>query len=675
MSAGLAEAAAFLCQQWPVFPCDSEKRPVTPNGYKNAVTDPDAARRLFRTPGAALIGVPTGPEADLAVVDLDVKNGGAGLEWLAANEARLPRTRRHRTRSGGLHLIFRYPAGRRVRNSVSKLAPGVDIRGAGGYIIVPPSTGYEIADDAMPAVMPGWLIELLDPPQVVRPVPQMPRGNLGSADGTPYGLGALDRECAAVAGAPPGTQEVTLNNAGLKLGALVAGQELARAVAVSSLVGAGLQMAAAAGERSWSTDEVRRKVERAVADGMAAPRTAPIREVRHTVRIEFGSPEVDAPWPDEVPEHLAAEPDPTPEPEAEAEAKPAGGLPVLRFEDITPALDTADFVQGLLVEGSAAVVYGESNAGKTFWATDLSLHVAAGLEWNGKRVEQGGVVYCVLEGGSGFRNRVSAWRTDRGLDDASIPFSAIPATLNLLDPEADTPRLIAAIKAEAARMGCPVKLVVIDTLSRAFAGGNENASEDMGRLVANMDLIRAETGACVMFIHHSGKDQAKGARGHSSLRAAIDTELEVAAEPGSDLKTATLVKQRELAKGAVFAFRLDVIELGKNRHGEPVTTCLVRPIASDDVPVPRKRLTPSAREAFAALREGLAKYGATVPMREIPEGMPVIALEQWRAEFYSRSTRDNAEANKKAFQNGTKDLIQAGLVGFLLNRAWIARAD
>ena len=357
------------------------------------------------------------------------------------------------------------------------------------------------------------------------------------------------------------------------------------------------------------------------------------------------------------------------------QAKGPAPLPVLRFEDIQPVLDTADFVQGLLIEAAAAVVYGESNAGKTFWATDLSLHVAAGMDWNGRRVEQGGVVYCVLEGGSGFRNRVSAWKRDRGMEDAVIPFASIPSKLDLLYPEADTPRLIAAIKAEGERMGCPIKLVVVDTLARAFAGGNENASEDMGMLVHNMDLIREETGACVLFIHHSGKDQAKGARGHSSLRAAIDTEIEVKAEVGTELKTATVVKQREMAKGDVFPFRLDVVELGKNRHGEAVTSCLVRPLDADDMPERRKPLPPTAKEAFVALREALAKHGKTTVMQEIPAGVHVVTLEQWRAEFYSRSTRDSQDSNKKAFQNGTRDLLKTGLAGFLLNLAWIVEVD
>ena len=260
-------------------------------------------------------------------------------------------------------------------------------------------------------------------------------------------------------------------------------------------------------------------------------------------------------------------------------------LPLLWFDDIMPVLEARDFVQGVLVEGGAAVVYGDSNAGKTFWVTDLALHVATGRVWNGRRVDQGGVVYCAMEGGNGFRNRVSAWRqghvTPRVTCDAVTPFAAIPASLNLLDPEADTPRLIETIQAAAKRMGRPVKLLVVDTLSRAMAGGNENASDDMGALVRSMDAIRAATGACVLFVHHSGKDAAKGARGHSLLRAAVDTEIEVRTDEASGSRTASVVKQRELTKGAAFGFRLDVHVLGQNQHGEDVTTCTVAPEAAD----------------------------------------------------------------------------------------------
>ena len=252
------------------------------------------------------------------------------------------------------------------------------------------------------------------------------------------------------------------------------------------------------------------------------------------------------------------------------------GLPLLWFDDIAPVLEAADFVQGTLIEGGAAVVYGDSNVGKTFWVTDLALHVAAGMRWNDRRVDRGGVIYVALEGGNGFRNRVSAWREVHG-GTGPLPFAAVTSPINLLDPDADAQSLIDAITAARTRMGCPVKLVVVDTLSRALAGGNENDSADMGALVGSMDRIRAETGACVLFTHHSGKDAAKGARGHSLLRAAIDTEIEVRVEPDTGLRTAAVVKQRDLAKGGTFTFRLDVKTLGENQHGEPVTTCLVMP--------------------------------------------------------------------------------------------------
>lgn len=289
---------------------------------------------------------------------------------------------------------------------------------------------------------------------------------------------------------------------------------------------------------------------------------------------------------------VAAQTTPLPVNRAEARINPT--LPLEWFEDIQPVLEARDFVQGLLTEGAAGVVYGESNAGKTFWTTDLALHVAAGKEWNGRRVEQGAVLYAVLEGGNGFRNRVAAWRKAHGYEQTPLPFAAVPVALNLLDPEADTPRLVQTIRTAEARAGHPFKLIIIDTLSRAMAGGNENAPDDMGALVRNMDAIRQATGAAVLFIHHSGKDQARGARGHSLLRAAIDTEIEVTADDTAGTKAATVVKQRDLTKGAVFGFRLDTVVLGQNEHGEDVTTCVAEPlpgVAATRGPDKRRALT------------------------------------------------------------------------------------
>lgn len=349
-------------------------------------------------------------------------------------------------------------------------------------------------------------------------------------------------------------------------------------------------------------------------------------------------------------------------------------LPLVWFNDIETVLDAKDFVQGVLVEQGSVVVYGESNAGKTFWTTDLALHVAAGLEWNGRRVEGGGVIYCVLEGGAGFRNRVAAWRDRTGQKD--IPFAAVPASLNLLNPDADTPRLVQLIKFAAKQLGVPIKLVVIDTLSRAMAGGNENAPDGMGLLVQNMDTIRSETGACVVFVHHSGKDQARGARGHSLLRAAIDTEVEVVASETED-KVATVVKQREMKKGDAFGFTLKVVELGENRHGEKVTTCIVAP--QDAIPdrgqrgTKKKPLAANASLGARALGIAMGKKGALLPpYSDYPEDTMAVSASEWKDEF-NQLKAGSSDTNKHAFNGAETALLAARIITARNGLVWFVK--
>ena len=410
--------------------------------------------------------------------------------------------------------------------------------------------------------------------------------------------------------------------------------------------------------------------------------------------IPFPIPRDDEP-PDFIPDDEPApaqlnghDHEPAPPPESEYEdwepaAKPAitlgePSLPLLWFENIEPTTDVRDFIQGVLLEQTAAVIYGESNAGKTFFATDLALHVAAGFPWNERRVEQGGVVYCALEGGIGFRNRVFAWKTAHGLDDKQIPFAAIPASINLLHPDADTPKLIHAVNFAAQQLEIPVKLIVVDTLSRAMAGGDENSPEDMGALVVNMDKIRAETGAMVLFIHHSGKDAARGARGHSLLRAAVDTEIEVVADPEGDKKSATVVKQRDLSKGSVFTFSLQVVEIGHNRYGDPVTSCTVTPLSVTEASLRRapnrRSMADSVVHARQLLVNALAKHGAILPpCPDYPENTSACATDRFREEFYAEMDGETPAAKRQAFFRAKKSLTDREIAVARGPYIWLAR--
>lgn len=335
-------------------------------------------------------------------------------------------------------------------------------------------------------------------------------------------------------------------------------------------------------------------------------------------------------------------------------AQTGSAPPILGFtfaDDVAPTLDNRDFVEDLLTEKGLSVLYGESNSGKTFLASDLALHVATGLDWFGREVERGAVIYVPGEGAFGIRNRVVAWRQEHRID-LKIPLAVTDRGIDLLNDDGDA----MAVRALAAQVtettGLPVRLIVIDTLSRAMAGGNENAPDDMGALVRNADLLREATGAHVMFVHHSGKDRAAGARGHSLLRAAVDTEIEVAKD--GDTTTATVKKQRDLPVDGTFAFTLGVVELGTNQRGKPVTSCVVRPT---EVRPPRPTepdLTPNQRTMFRILHEAG------------PAGLP------W-AEWDAATVESGVGANRKATRFDIRSsLASKGLV-YERDGTWIAR--
>ncbi len=262
-----------------------------------------------------------------------------------------------------------------------------------------------------------------------------------------------------------------------------------------------------------------------------------------------------------------------------------------------------DFVERLLTDGGLSVIYGEPGCGKTFLALDLALHVALGRRWLGRVVTQGGVVYVALEGTRGLANRIAAFRARHGLGAADLPFAMIADAVDLLDPAADTPRLIAAIAEAAWRIEGRVRLVVVDTLSRALAGGNENASEDMGALVMNAASVSRATGAHVAFVHHSGKDRTRGARGHNLLLAAVDTEIEVTRDAETRISTATITKQKDFERDPPFRFHLEAETLGSDARGRPVTSCVVVASAAPEAA--------SASEDASPMRRAKRRNGET----------------------------------------------------------------
>ncbi|WP_153472388.1 bifunctional DNA primase/polymerase [Komagataeibacter medellinensis] len=258
---------------YPIFPCGKNKAPLTPHGYKDASSDPQRVKEMFKISPGSRIGMPTGDASGIFVVDIDVKDGNAAVDWMVAYDLH-NHTKCVRTQSGGYHLWYQMPAGVPLRNTASKIMRGVDTRGNGGYVLIPPSDGYSEWNNLEPAPLPDWLLaELTSQPDPVQAnhshMPAAPRRDHG---GTPYGLKALAEECQAIRTAPFGQQEHTLNASALKIGALVGGDEIEEGLALSDLLSAGRSIPSQPGRPAWQPKEIDSKIRRAFQDGMRNPR-------------------------------------------------------------------------------------------------------------------------------------------------------------------------------------------------------------------------------------------------------------------------------------------------------------------------------------------------------------------------------------------------------------------
>lgn len=363
-------------------------------------------------------------------------------------------------------------------------------------------------------------------------------------------------------------------------------------------------------------------------------------------------------------------------------ATPMLGNEIFRNHDSLPfvwARDVADvdaycaeILEDVLTTGSMSVWYGESNSGKTYLLLSLGFSIARTTNWLGKRTTGGAVIYVAAEGSKTIEQRVRADRLANGSTD--FPFGIVKASVDMCRSGLDTERLADLVVAKSAEIGCRPVLVIIDTLSRVIAGGNENDSADMGALVRNSDRLRELTGAHIAWVHHSGKDVARGARGHSLLRAAVDTEIEVTHDVATGIRYAKVTKQRDLGShGLELCAKLRPIELGLNQWGRPVTACVVDPVESDGRVMKRaaKALRSHNLRAFNAAVE-IARDGEIAPGTSIiPAGKRLIPLEQWRERFRDTCGDMQASSFRSAWARVQRELQDAGRIGIHREFAWI----
>lgn len=246
----------------------------------------------------------------------------------------------------------------------------------------------------------------------------------------------------------------------------------------------------------------------------------------------------------------------------------AGKFPVRSAASMVRQKPLEWIIKGIIPDADIGTLFGASGSGKSFLALDLAAHIACGEPWRGHKVKRGKVVIIAAEGGGGYGKRIAAYCQHHGLDAASMDIGVITVPPNLLEAE-DIGELAASVKLLGG-----VSLVIIDTLAQVTPGANENASEDMGRALANAMVLRRATGAMVLLVHHAGKDLARGARGWSGLKGAMDVEIEVSRDEVTGAREMRLSKMKDGEDGVRFGFSLETVVLGMDEDGDETTSCV-----------------------------------------------------------------------------------------------------
>ena len=340
------------------------------------------------------------------------------------------------------------------------------------------------------------------------------------------------------------------------------------------------------------------------------------------------------------------------------------------------------YIDGLLQHETLTVIFGESGSGKSFLALDLAFHLALERSWFGRRTERAGVLYIAAEASKGIAARFKAFHQHHALtDEEYLPLFISPERLDLLADDALD--VLMATYQETTT----TSVVVIDTLSRCTPGGDEGTA-DMSRAVGVIDDFREATGATVIVVHHSPIANKDRPRGHSSLPNAADGLIKV--ETVGRICQATLSYHREGEDGIALSFRLQQVQVGLNKHGEPVTSCVVAPIESATSKPKQQRLKPATKDFFDSLvaiadlaQQGVVEGARAPGDRGTSWNCP---LDRVRQEFFARQADlgdtkgDKAEAGyqriKKRFQRALKDAQDLGIAGFRDDLVWrVYRSD
>ncbi|MDE2582749.1 MAG: AAA family ATPase [Rhodospirillales bacterium] len=328
-----------------------------------------------------------------------------------------------------------------------------------------------------------------------------------------------------------------------------------------------------------------------------------------------------------------------------------GKLLVLSIADLETAPPRGYLLKGIMSPAELSLWVGPPKCGKSFLLLYIAYRLSLGLPVFGLRVKKCRVLYAAAEGQGGINKRIQALRDRYG---ASDNFHYIAQPMDLLHDTGHKKDLLAAAK------DIKPDLIVLDTINRVLAGGDENSSADMGALVLFMAELREECGAHVAGVHHGTKaNNGSGAnpRGHSCLTGADDALIEVA-KHDDGTRSAKVVHAKDDADGLAFAFKLGDVKLGEDADGDPITTLIVEEAHAAPPAAKASSLSPNEQIALSCLDQAIRTEGVLAVVGENPAERSVVTAAVWRQTFYRQGKPDEPQdSRKKAFVRARDALI------------------
>ncbi|ABE61239.1 RecA-family ATPase-like protein [Nitrobacter hamburgensis X14] len=324
------------------------------------------------------------------------------------------------------------------------------------------------------------------------------------------------------------------------------------------------------------------------------------------------------------------------------------------FDDIEADKPKAWVIKNVLGRGEHTLISGLPGTGKSVVATDGACHVAAGMEWFGRKTTQGLVLFVAAERKALTERRMMAFRKHHGVKD--VPLLVLGGRLDLTSSLADAKALAGIVQQAEIDCGQKCVWIIIDTLTRVFGAGDQNTSKDMGRFIQACDELIRLTGAHVTVVHHTAWSGERG-KGAIDLDGAVDASFMVVKNSGT--YTLKCDGANDGDEGTIATFTMQSVELAKDEDGEPTTAPVVVPGESL---ADRLALKGHTKGVLAALNSIIEDDGIEPEGSDFPEGIMVVKEKQWRAAYYEAESGASVETLKKRFGRAKKDLLAKGQV-------------